>query len=426
MNRPSQMNLNFSSYILLFLPLALWYGHVIEIPGFALQAVDISIIGLAFMVVLEKLTQGRFVIKLYSPLSRNVAWIGIGLIFIILASVISTLNAENMVNTFKFSIRYLLGGIVILAILDKGSQAVIDKLVKMLMVGSVVSVLLVLAGYVFQPLGNITIGIGGRAQGLLLNPNQFGMLLAAVIPIALTKAMSQIKNTLYWIVLVVLIIGLILTGSKMNLLLMVCASWFTILLTITLKSGVTKKIITLVISAGISYLSLLVVLNVLEKLMPTTYSRIQLLFNDPFEVSAVSTRVETWEAAIRLGKENPLTGVGANNIGFHIWHNHAHNVFIEYFATMGLIGLSSLVIFLISLMALIISSVKYTYKMSVQHFTERSGVMGLSVGIFSYIISNQTSDSFGGTTIPLLWILVGVLCSQVNVWIKSGLQREGV
>lgn len=79
--------------------------------------------------------------------------------------------------------------------------------------------------------------------------------------------------------------------------------------------------------------------------------RFDTLFDPQFQSN--SERILIWESAIAMWRDYPITGVGLNNFRHmeetylsplhkEIFHNHAHNIFLNFLAETGLIGLSGL------------------------------------------------------------------------------------
>lgn len=409
-----------ASVVLWLAGLAIWVGRGVEVGEFNVQPGEIALAlvagyGLAASAA-NPASRLRFV-----PLVQKLA---IGLIAAVVAilcsAVISGVGSIDPFSVVRFSGRYVLGLLAVVALYRLlRSEGRLRILERSLLAGAAGSVALAVAGFFVAPLGELTVRYGDRAQALLNHPNQFAILLAALVPIAMSAAVRRPSFWLPWSALVLLVIGVALTGSKFNILVLGVMLPLSALFSLTVIPGVRRKLeLSLTLAVLVFAIGAVGALAVTE-FSPRTMTTIGNLFTDPTEVSAVSTRSELWQQAILLGLDYPFSGVGADQTGFYLPFDHAHNVFIEFFAGQGIWGLASLFVFLAVLACVIGSALLTALCRPNVTATARLGLIGSSLGIVQFVISNQSSDSFGGTTLPMLWILISMTLARLDLVLRS-------
>lgn len=138
-------------------------------------------------------------------------------------------------------------------------------------------------------------------------------------------------------VLAVAILALVYTGTR--------GAWLAVGLTFMayalLKIRDNKKL-------GIALCLVFVILASALLSSEPVRDRFATIFNPQF--SSNSERVLIWESAVAMWRDYPLTGVGLNNfkkmeeiylspLHKEPFHNHAHNIFLNFLAETGLVGL---------------------------------------------------------------------------------------
>ena len=91
--------------------------------------------------------------------------------------------------------------------------------------------------------------------------------------------------------------------------------------------------------------------------------------------------------------------------------SHSHNVVLDTMRTMGIPGLVAVSIFLIACLFLCLFQFLVALSAKRVSRVERMTLIGLVIGVVSYIVANMSSDSFGPSTSPVFWI---TLC--VSLW----------
>lgn len=404
--------------LLFLLGLSVWVGKGLNLGLVTVRPVDIVSVLLVMALLAQLALLPGNSLRKHGNGGELVAALLIPILLVVGTSVVSAVNAVELAAVFRFAARYLLGAVLI------GGLSVflfthnrIRLLAHSLLIGAVASVVVSAVAIVLPPLAAFTIRYGDRAQALLNHPNQFAMLLVSVIPLALALALKRHRRIGAWLVLAVLVTGVGLSGSKANLVLGVVALALTSLLASQLHRRITRRVgLAIGLTVGTVCFGYLAFLTV-ETVNPRTLATIERLLQEPEQVTAVITRVEMWETAIDLGLQYPWTGIGAGNAIHYLPYDHAHNVFIEFFMTLGVPGVLALALLLLSIFVLVCVTLWYAITARSVPFTEKLLSVALPVGVLSYVLANQSSDSFGGTTLPILWVLTSMLLAQLRlIW----------
>lgn len=402
--------------LLILLGLSVWVGKGLNLGLVTVGPVEL-IAGLLLISMLARSAMRR---------SSGLFPVGVdgGLITFLIGSIViiaaaATASAVNAVEpgaVFRFVARYLLGALLVGELIV--FLTTFDRLLVLsyaLLTGAAISVVASAVGLLLPPLAAFTIRYGDRAQAFLNHPNQFAMLLVAVIPIALALALRRPHRIGAWLVLAILMAGVGLTGSKVNLVLGVVVLAVTSILASQLHRRLTKRVgLAIGLTLGTIVFAYLAFLTV-DSVSPRTLATIERIIEEPAQVTAVKTRVEMWEMAVYLGLEYPLTGIGAANTTHYLPYDHAHNVFIEFFMTLGVLGVFALTLFLLSILVLGCVSIWTALTARTLPVADKLLAVALPIGFFSYVLANQSSDSFGGNTLPILWILASMTLAQLRL-----------
>jgi len=415
------VKLSMIGYLTGLLAFFLWVGRPFYFSGVGMQITHSMTLLLILVFALNKLMSNNLELcRLPSPILIHVIWLFASIVLILTAGFLSMSNAVNIVEALKFQVSYLMGLAILLVFLGASfSYDWIRFLLRVTVTGAVLSVIFAFAGFLFAPLGEVTLNQFNRAQGFLLHPNQFGMMLAALFPAACAHLSLDFRKIKQWIVTLLLAGGLVISGSKTNLLIAGVLGPATLLIMNTFKHKYSQRMWSLLGTLiAVSCIGAAAFFLLLE-LVPETFRNLQLVLANPEEYRTLIIRQEIWHEALTLVKGYPNFGIGAGNTETHLGINHAHNVFIEYYLTLGRFGLFAFTSFLESILFLSYYVLKTSRKLSLD---QQATAVGLVFGILSYIFSNQLSDSFGGTTLPLLWVLLGLLMAQgTQLFMKSSL-----
>jgi O-antigen ligase len=402
--------------VLAFVGLSLWVGRGVGVGAVDLQAIQIvSLIAFVF-VVASAMRSSAAPLTWRRPTTRlfTVA-IVVAVTLIVIAAGLSAWNAIEIFSVVRFISRYVLGLVLFASILHLlRDPSGLRFLERTLLTGATLSVSLSAVGFFVPALGAWTIRYGDRAQALLNHPNQFAMLLTALVPIAFGRALRSPQRVGPWIVLLIVSAGVALTGSKVNLAILVVTLPVVGWLAAQLRRGPLRRLGRTVAFTLGSIAAAWVAFAAVRRFNPRTLATLERLLVEPESIAAVVTRSEMWRTAIDHGVEHPWFGVGADHAGYYIGFAHAHNVFAEFFLTMGVVGLAALGTLVLTLMALSTTSIFWALAKRGLPYADRLSLLVLPMSVLIYLASNQSSESFGGTTLPILWIAAAMTLAQLD------------
>lgn len=203
----------------------------------------------------------------------------------------------------------------------------------------------------------------GAGKGSMLgNINFASALFGMLSPIPLVRSISS-KGFLRWfhtIVYAITIYFIIRTGSSQG---------FIILVTLFLFVLIIKRHLILSLSKSWKNTLLLLITSFVLFILQQIFTKSNYLLNIIDRAGQVDERLEHWKFGVRVFLNHPFTGVGIENIaryageyrsqeirnwGKYILPDKSHNVFIDFFATGGIIvGVCWLLFNLITLKAII-------------------------------------------------------------------------
>ncbi|MDX8442176.1 O-antigen ligase family protein [Mesorhizobium australafricanum] len=327
---------------------------------------------------------------------------------IIVFSLLSMLYAGNPIRTFRAVFAQIFAFAIIPAVAaisarPKGSEA-IDRIVTVMIIMSVVTSCLVSIG-----LGDAR--FADRSEGYFKHSNQLGIALSAGLPLvaAMLVASRRYRILLLGCLLVVLL-GLVKSGSKTNFVVGVAGlGVFFGLYSVYL---VRRRQAPVSILAGVAIAPVLLgtSLLALRSLNPRAYELLSTQASGG-ETHSMISRSRLWSISIDLGLAHPFIGVGAGQTVGDI-APHSHNLFIDYFRTLGVPGVALITIIVVLVTAYLIGAVLSA--LSGDDASEESRktnvmVLGSAVAVLNYIVANQMSDSFGPSTAPFFWLPLALL-----------------
>ncbi|MDX8482340.1 O-antigen ligase family protein [Mesorhizobium sp. VK24D] len=327
---------------------------------------------------------------------------------IIVFSLLSMTYADDPIRTGRAIFAQVFGfatipAVTAISVRPKGPEAV-DRIVTAMIIMSVVTSCLV------------TIGLGGarfhdRAEGYFKHSNQLGIALSAGLPLVAARlTVSRRYRVLLVGCLMAVLLGLVKSGSKTNFVVGVAGlGVFFVLYSIYLIRR-KKNPISIIVGIFASPILVFASLRTLQHFNPRAYS---LLFDQlsGSDTHSMISRQILWSISINLGLAHPFLGVGAGQ-----WIGdiapHSHNLFIDYFRTLGVPGLALVTIIVLLVTAYLISAVLSTLIGNDKgEFATKTNVMvlGTSVSVWNYLVANQMSDSFGPSTAPFFWLPLALL-----------------
>lgn len=250
-----------------------------------------------------------------------------------------------------------------------------------------------------------------RASGFFKNPNQFGMALSTVIPVATALVLGQRRRRPARVTCVLLLmIGLIASGSKANLL--ISSITFTLILTaysLIAFRGV-KRVLTVTLSILATVLLISAGMMLMQFFNPRALRLIMAFLEQDSELHSIVSRNQLWQYSIDQFLSNPVLGVGAGS-PIDIFYRqefvpHSHNVLLDYLRTLGAPGIFGLLTILLTVV--LISGVTILAATRARRTPPRHRILciALAVSCFAYIMANMSSDSMGPSTSPFFWVML--------------------
>lgn len=265
-----------------------------------------------------------------------------------------------------------------------------------------------LVAYQEPALRELIFRFSDRARGFFKNPNQFGMALSTFLPIVLGYFVVNRGSRLLWGTCYILFVtGLLLSGSKMNLLLSACTTGAMLLtLAYALNAGAKRA---LMIAVAIGSYAVLVTFGImiLEILNPRALKILTDFFSDG-EVRSLQARAQLWDHSVQQLVASPFLGHGAGQPlslyegGRRI--THSHNVFLDIARTLGAPGLVVFCIVVVGVVALSVGSFLKAVFANEADQRVRVETIALAIGSCAYLAANISSDSMGPSTSVFLWM----------------------
>lgn len=256
----------------------------------------------------------------------------------------------------------------------------------------------------------------GRFFAGFKNPNQAGMGLSCTIPLAMAVVMERKYfpvriRQLTAAATLVLLMGLIATGSKANILLSI-VSLVVLAATLVFQKRDWKESIRLAIAIPVlTVVVVAVFIFLLSILSPYSFNILHnLVFGDLDETRTLTHRRVIWNESIMIGWELPWTGTGAgvpiSVAGIKENLSHSHNWLIDYFRTLGVPGFALAALLIGLLIQLASRVVRPDQHGGIEY--SRFIRVGTALSLVNYILSNMSSDSMGPSTAAFLAIAAGL------------------
>lgn len=396
---------------IILVSLLVWIGWAVSLGPVSLQAWQVMAIlmtGLAFSVISAN---GRVPLRGLTYSERSWLLLIVLAIGLVIASIaLSAFANGQILASFQWSVRFFLGIFLILFFLvfSRKLEGACGVLSSLALAGAASSILVVIFDATFGS-DHLLRGAGQRAQAFLNNPNQFAMLLLAATPGAALLGNYSQAPWFWRVVLIFLLIGLALSGSKMNIALsLVITSTVWVLarrerLHIPTFVRVVRVLGTFAVIGCAAFF-------ILTWLAPRALSELIQIAEDAEAISAYTVRIDQWLVGLELIRANMVFGIGPEATYNHIRHGHFHNAIIHYAVVGGVLaGIGVLLIYIACLWRFWVefrkASVNWIHRRpDLNQLTQLAAMAGAS----GYLLANLTSDSLGGTTIPVLWLLLGV------------------
>jgi len=341
--------------------------------------------------------------KRFLSLVNTHAKVYISFLLIVVSVLVSGINARKTLPVAQHSLKYAGGLIVISAFVVTLPITKVRTVVIFLLVGATVSTISSITGLFYGGTAEISVHRGIVAKGFTHNPNQYAIFLSSTFPLAYSLWINNKTKAIPFLATFLIIVGVIISNSRTNLLLVVASFLILTFLHLSKSRNSLHTLVLLGVACVLIWFGHSFFITANESL----YQEVNVLIKSPLASEALHSRLDLWSKALNISKDYPLFGIGAGNTKLVLPVAHAHNIFIETLLTTGTVGLLALIIFVVA----ILNIVKSTFILSVRYTNKVNPItLGANVGIIVYILSNCSSDSFGGT-IAILWFLISILIS---------------
>lgn len=338
---------------------------------------------------------------------------------IILVITMSMYNAVSVFEVARFYGRWVYGLMFIFALCTacRKDDEFYKFVILSFLAGGALTAILCGLGYLNPSIAKIVFQDiwSKRALGLLSHPNQLAMLYAGAVALAFWPRLC--RPLLRASIILLLLSGLLMTGSKFNM-------GLTILLAPALLFWLPAREGRMAHASASILLGLpLVIATVaagayfLQQNNTIYYNRLLAFVNDPGAADTTTSRFDLYSTAWNCTMDSPFVGIGAANARECLPLVHAHNVFVNYMLETGFIGL----FFIICFFSAAIRNCATLGRMSKQlpgtssgNNVEYRASALLLICVAGYILSNCSSDSMGPATMPTFWLYIGLTLTQIS------------
>ena len=244
-----------------------------------------------------------------------------------------------------------------------------------------------------------------RTSACFLGPvataNYLSMMLILILSMIFAKHVGIWKRTFLYLLFLAGYILLVTTYSR--------AGWIVFPACVILLMYLRKQV-------GLPYLFVLVSLFFVAIAWAPVRARFFEILHPSQEASAMGHLV-LYIIGIKLFMSSPLLGIGAGLFPFSLSmpQNSPHNMFIEIAAETGIIGLMSLVWFIVALFVSMLKAIKLE-----PDGYYRDILIGLTLAVTSMILMNLTMNAF---KVETFWVMLGLGYAASMVTIRG---QEGI
>jgi hypothetical protein len=340
-------------------------------------------------------------------------------LFLAAFSLLSFLWAELPFRVFRVGYGQAFCAIILLLFVRFHDSRLQSIVINNLVAGVLISSFLAIAGSSVPAISSALGVSGDRTAALFKHSNQLGIALSLTFPLMIGFLFTWKKSSILALVgIAVSFLGLALSGSKTNILLAGASATVTVITILFINEYHRRRPLIMLITflgLGISVVS---AAAVLEAVNPRS-TRIITNFAQGGEVQSLQIRQGVHAAAVEEGLANPLGGVGAGQYTSGRRYPHSHNVFLDYFRTLGIPGLAGVTIQISAVLLLAASALRLALVDTMGDRRQRIMMACAAFGAINYLSSNQFSDSFGASTLPLFWLCVALIFS-FRVSLRTG------
>lgn len=333
-------------------------------------------------------------------------WIEIGCaVLILLFAMLSSIDSPAPARSFRVILPMMfgLGAMLLLPLLP--SQGCRRLVYACLLSGTVLTAVGLLI--MQQPGVRPIVMDEYRFAGFFDNANQKSLVLSIFLPLALALGLTTARPLLKLgslAAFLVLAAALVLTGGKtaLGIGFVVCAA--TAVYYVSRDDRSLRILARLAVTIALVLVALPILLWILSKASPITFEKVTTIFTGGVQdYASIRSRNRLWEESLRLGFANPLTGAGAGTMVFHV--SHSHNVVLDYFRGLGLVGALSIAVIYVMVAVRTVRFYAATFASGATNKWQDSIIAALYLGALAYLSGNMLSDSLSPSTSFFFWLV---------------------
>lgn len=426
--------------VILARPVVALYLLVFSVPYESLRQVEVGGASLGSTEALVALLALGWALRVATDREREPlrARLTPPIVLMLVAIGVATLRAVNLPLAVKEGVRWFEVLIVYLVATDlvrtSRQRAV---LLALLVLAAVSEALLGLVQFFFR-LGPDSFRTGGflRAYGTFGQPNPYAGYLGMVLPLALVLTVAGLANrdarrsVPFWLLLGATgVIGAAFGASLSRGAWMGFAFAFAIVGSVASRRAFLGVVACLLVGAFVLTLGALEVLpaQIAERLTQIV-SYFGIFDVRRVEVTpanwAVVERMAVWQAAWGMFEAHPFFGVGPGNYaiayedfampGWELAMGHAHNIYLNFLAETGAVGLASFIVFLLSALAAVWQSYRLLRRAEVAWW-ERV----ISLGVLGVLAQFALHSLFDNLLVHGLNVQLAILLA-LSTWPANG------
>jgi O-antigen ligase len=253
--------------------------------------------------------------------------------------------------------------------------------------------------------------VEGRAQGLFIEPNELGSFcsMAALVAVGLALGAGTARRRLYAGLALVVILGALALSLSRGAWLGTLVGFALLLVTVT-QARRAVLLLAVPLLAATSFLNVFLPENPQVQVLGER-ARVFTKLDQPYE-----GRPAIWAEAMRQIHAEPVTGSGPENFGVAsrrlaatgqtVYTGHAHNLYLNTAAELGLTGLALLLVFFGALASAARGALKRLRRLGLAR--DRAVVAGVAAALLSFAVQGLTNTFTGNPILDAtVWSLAG-------------------
>jgi len=251
-----------------------------------------------------------------------------------------------------------------------------------------------------------------RLRGFVENANQLGVMILCIWPLAialLLNARSLRTRLLGLLGVAVLAAAMVLSGSKTGLGLGFVSAALLWLYHASRSGSIGRTMVAFTLATCVLIVAVPVLLYVLSVASPVAFAKVEtILTNGIWDYRSIQTRDEIWQESLRLGLAHPLLGSGAGAKVLGV--SHSHNLSLDWFRGMGVLGLAAALALSLSVIARGSAFLVRSWSRGASNRALDVVTAAMFLGAIFYLVGNHLSDSLSPTTAFPFWMMVLGAC----------------